>query len=201
MVYNNQIPQATDKFSVSQAQLLGNFQAVDNGNGTTGTAGFARNHVTLTDAVNGGLHTRVDYYQATTDPAVTGFVGSLYTKSFAQGGLAATDELFFSNGIVKQLTGAFLALANGYATLGGGILLKWGATSLSGTGVFNFPVLATIPVFTTLFCVFLQPTQTGSPNYFGYASPTNATSFSYDITSRTSNSGSNGAFVYLAIGV
>lgn len=57
MVYNRNIPQSTDLISISQGQILGNFQTIDSG--TTGTGvGFSREHITMTDATNGGLHSK-----------------------------------------------------------------------------------------------------------------------------------------------
>ena len=96
MSYNNAIPQPTNLISNSQAQILGNFAAIDSGSTGTG-AGFSRNHVTMTDATNGGLHYRVDYYQAESSPALSGFVASMYPKT------VTNIEAFFKNASEKNL--------------------------------------------------------------------------------------------------
>ena len=91
MVYNRNIPGPNDILSNSQSQLQANFQQIDSGTTGSGT-GFSRNHVTLTDGTNGGLHNRVDFYQPVADPPISGFTGSLYVKTV--GGLS---QLFFAN--------------------------------------------------------------------------------------------------------
>lgn len=94
MAYNRNIPAATDLISNSQSQIQGNFQALDSG--TTGTGvGFSRNHVTITDATNGGLHHRVDYYQNVVDPTISGLVSSIYPKAGTEA--PASSQLFYRN--------------------------------------------------------------------------------------------------------
>ena len=121
MAYNRNIPASTDLISNSQSQIQGNFQTIDSG--TTGTGvGVSRNHVTMTDATNGGLHHEVDFYQNVTDPTISGFVSSLYPKL-----ISSESELFFKNGArTLQMTGATTVGAAGSVTLQGGVILKWG---------------------------------------------------------------------------
>lgn len=202
MAYIRNIPAATDLISNSQPQIQGNFNIIDSGTTGTGT-GFSRNHITLTDATNGGLHNRVDYYQAVADPAISGFVGSLYVKSVAQGGLSAAPLLVYNTGTPYVIGGALSATQNGFCYLPGGILLKWGVfTSSAGIANFTYPVGASIPVFSNVFNVQLTPTgASGSPDYFAYINGTpGTTSFSYDSTKRTSNSATVGTYFYLIIG-
>lgn len=123
MAYNRSIPQSTDLISNSQSQILGNFQAIDSG--TTGTgAGFSRNHVTLTDATNGGLHNRIDFYQALASPAISGFVSALYPKT------VTNIELFYKNGTQDmQLSNSLLAAASGQGMLPGGLQIRTGTVT------------------------------------------------------------------------
>ena len=65
MAYLPTIPQATDKLSVSQPQLLGNFSAIDDGS----SAGFAANHISLTAVSDVGKHKYVEFVN-TSAPAV-----------------------------------------------------------------------------------------------------------------------------------
>lgn len=148
MAYNRSIPQSTDLISNSQSQILGNFQAIDSG--TTGTgAGFSRNHITLTDATNGGLHNRVDYYQSVTDPMITGFVSSLYAKTVVDA------ELFYRNlgGIVQLTNLAVTSSGNNYGfQTPWGITLNWGRVSNVGSGGSTSATLLTYQVpFTSTF--------------------------------------------------
>lgn len=201
MSYNPNIPQAADLISNSQSAILGNFTTIDPGTSLTGV-GFARNHVTMTDGTNGGLHSRVDYFQSVTDPVISGFVSSLYTKSVVQGGLAAAPQLIFNAGTPYEITGAVSATAQGFCYLPGGILLKWGSfSSAGGTNTFTFPTGATIPVFSNVFQVYLTMTNApGSPNYMGYINSFTAADFTYNSTSVRSTGAAPGSFSYLAIG-
>lgn len=118
MSYNNAIPQSTDLISNSQAQILGNFASIDSG--TTGTGvGFSRNHVTMTDGTNGGLHNEIDFYQALSSPTISGFVGALYPKT------VTNDELFFKNGTQDmQMSNSTLTASSGQGMLPGGLQIR-----------------------------------------------------------------------------
>lgn len=131
MAYNRNIPASTDLISNSQPQIQANFQAIDSG--VTGTGvGFSRNHITITDATNGGLHNRVDFYQNLSDPTVSGFVSSVYPKS-----ISAASELCFSNstGVLTQITSGALPIWKGGTTGTSGVV-----TSTNGSsGALNLP--------------------------------------------------------------
>lgn len=197
MAYIRNIPLSTDLIANSQPQLNGNFLAIDSG--TTGTGiGFSRNHVTITDATNGGLHNRVDYFVSVSDPTLSGFISSLYPKA-----VNAISELFYKNGTrTTQLTGPISLATSGYSFLPGGLLIKWGSFSgSSGNNTFTFPTGGGQPAFSSIFQVFLQPSGAGgSPNYFAYINSIGTTSFSYDSVARTSNTGATGTYSYYAIG-
>ena len=135
MGYNRNVPQSTDLISNSQSDLLGNFQAIDSG--TTGTGiGLSRNHVTMTDATNGGLHHEVDFYQNVSDPTISGFVSSLYPKL-----VGSDSQLFFRNGAqILQLTGTSTVGAAGSVTIQGGVIIKFGkVTSPNNNTSVDFP--------------------------------------------------------------
>ena len=201
MSYNPSIPLATDQVSNSQSAILGNFGTIDPGTSLTGV-GFARNHVTMTDGTNGGLHERVDFYQALSDPVISGFVGSSYVKSVVQGGLAAAPQLCFNTGTPYLLSGALSAAATGFTYLPGGILLKWGDfTGSSGVNTLTFPTGASIPVFAHIYQVFLCTFNAPpSPNYTGFVQTIATTGFVYNSTSIRSTGGAPGDYCYLAIG-
>lgn len=124
MAYNDNIPASNDLISRSQGQIQANFQAID-----SAVFGFARNHVALTDGTNGGLHSRIDYYQGVGDPTISGFVSSLYAKT-------SSNELFYSNstGVTTQITSGALPIWKGGSTASGVVT----ATN-SGNGALNLP--------------------------------------------------------------
>ena len=131
MVYNRDIPQSTDLISISQSQILGNFQVIDDG--AIGGTGFSRNHVSMTQAVDGGLHYRIEFSQSIPDAPITGTVGALYPQT-----LGATQELFFKNSDgsspIHQITGPFTVNPTGFTTLQGGFKLSWGAVPTYNNG-------------------------------------------------------------------
>jgi hypothetical protein len=211
MTYTPGIPNSTDLISNSQQQIKDNFGQLN--------TQFAIDHVAFnTGAANGdGHHKQVTFDNAPSAPTTTGTVSCVYPVAVTSnvGGVSVIDQQLYFKAleysgtgsaaqVATQLTGYFLKSANGYATLPGGILVKWGSFSASsGNGTFSYPTGATIPVFTTVYQVFLQPSSApGSPNYYGYVTGTpGAASFTYDSVARTSNTGASGTYSYLAIGV
>lgn len=196
MSYNNAIPQPTDLISNSQAQILGNFAAIDSG--TTGTgAGFSRNHITMTDGTNGGLHYRVDYYQATSDPVISGFIASLYPKT------VTNAELFYANAsTISQLTGLTLVTTNpspnayGYGiTTPWGVTLNWGNIPNVGSGGSTSAkaVVFQIPFTTSVDSIVVTGRN-------GNGSQGNATTSNETITGFNVYSSNNNAVYFFAIG-
>lgn len=134
MAYLRSIPQPSHNLSVSQGNILGNFQAIDSGTtGSAGAIGFSRNHVTMDDNTNGGLHYRVDYYQAVSDPvlATIGAASSLYAKQ------VSSPELFYrsSSGDPTQITSGSLPIWKGGTSGGTGII----TATVSQNGQLNLP--------------------------------------------------------------
>lgn len=154
MVYNNAIPQPTDILAVSQPQLLGNFQEIDNGIANTGT-GFNRNHISMTNGSGaGGLHFRVDFDAVTTTPAVTGFVSSLYPKT------VTNAELFYVNDEAEiPITNTLLTTASGEGMMPGGLQIRCQSLTLS-TNSTTFSFSTAFPV--ACLGVVISNTLTGN---------------------------------------
>lgn len=125
MAYTNNIPQPNDQLSTSQPQILANFAAIDSGTTGTGT-GFSRNHVTLTNGTDGGLHYRVDFEAALSAPTITGFVSSAYPKTVVVTTPSSSNvELFYKNtGSDIQLTSSALTASSGEGFIGGGLQIR-----------------------------------------------------------------------------
>lgn len=134
---------------------MANFQAIDSG--TTGTGiGFSRNHVTMTDATNGGLHNRVDYYQAVSSPSISGFVASLYPKT------VTNIELFYKNGTEDiQISNSLLTASNNEGMIPGGLQVKSGSSSiLNGNSSQTINFTTAFP--NALIAVQLTPLNTNT---------------------------------------
>jgi len=94
MTFNPNIPQATDRPSDSQAQLLANFQQLN--------TIFDVDHVTFNASSNNGKHNKSSYVVSGADPATPAGEGAVYTKA-----VGARTEAFYRyppNGAVTQLT-------------------------------------------------------------------------------------------------
>lgn len=96
MAYLPNIPQPTDLVSDSQGDLLGNFTAIDTGTTATGQ-GFSREHVTMTDGTNGGLHvqaTMINQAALSAPPAVN--YGTYFTSKAGTVGGTITEAVYKS---------------------------------------------------------------------------------------------------------
>ena len=132
MAYLPNIPANTDLISNSQSQIQGNFQKIDPG--TTGSGiGFARNHVTMTDGTNGGLHNEIDFYQALASPTISGFVGALYPKT------VTNIELFYKNGSKDmQVSNSLLTNTLGEGMMPGGLQIRSANLVMQAAGPVTF---------------------------------------------------------------
>lgn len=179
--YNPQIPQATDDPSVSQGQLLLNFQSLQ--------AWLDVNHVDYASA-DAGKHVFVEFpVQSPVPTTGAGEVG-LYCQTST---LSGNPELVFSNQSgtgIYEFTSAGLS-TQGWARLPSGVLYKWGTGSAGAAGdlVVTFTVAATIPVFAAVYTAFITPTS--SITTYVSASTT---------TTLTVNCSAAGTFNYLVIG-
>ena len=185
MAYNRNIPASTDLLSNSQPLIQGNFQTIDSG--TTGTGiGLSRNHVTMTDATNGGLHHRVDYFAAVASPAISGFVSSAYPKT------VTNIELFYKNAVADmQVTNSLLSASSGEGMLPGGLLIKSGSGSILNT--FSTQAVLFTTAFNTLISIVCTPI---SSNTIIQANSGSTTGFT---AARSGTSGTT-SFYWIAIG-
>jgi hypothetical protein len=191
--YNPSIPQPTDLLSVSQGQFLVNFGQLN--------TQFGIDHVSFnTGSANGdGHHKQVTFDVNPSAPTLTGTMSCMYPISDTN----SIQQMTWGNStITTQMTGPYLLNANGYMFLPGGILVKWGNfSSSSGNGTFTYPSGGSIPAFSAIYQVFLQPANAGgSPNYFGYITGKGTTTFNYDSVARVTLSGASGPYSYLSIG-
>jgi len=162
MAYNAVIPQATDRPSNSQPQILANFTSIDTVNSV--------NHVAFDDpSGKQGMHKWVSL------PTQGAPAGSFPTT-------AATDIAIFSqtsdytavtelairkqnNGSVFEFTGAQNG-TNGWTVLPSGILMKWHLEAQNWSGnrtlTYTWPVAATIPTFSAVHNIQTTIFQSGT---------------------------------------
>ena len=145
--YTPSIPQPGDIPANSQAQILGNFQSIDDGSN-----GFARNHVTLTNATVGqrGKHKFCELVNQASKP--TGLAASEVTLYTKLGGTPSQPQLFMTRGAAGdeiQLSAGPDATVPDIITTGtdarsvtflpGGMLLQTGRLDSPGSsGSINF---------------------------------------------------------------
>ncbi len=184
-IYNANIPQPSDLQSVSQPSLLNNFGAIQNA--------FDKNHVTLSDTVNRGLHKFMEMPVQSGAQTTASGEGELHTQT-----VSGTSQLFYSRdnsaGTLVQLTTAIVPLlaTSGYSFIPGNMIVQWGQTSFSGsTGTVSFPIA--FP--TSALVVLISPFNSTAGSSSAYVQTWGATTF----TVQNAASGTN-AFTFLAIG-
>lgn len=184
MTFDPNIPQPGDLISVSQNDILQNFQSIDT---TVNT-----NHVDF-NAAGAGKHKFVEMPNQGADPAGAASEFTLFSK-LASG----NSELHYKRDAAAnsfQLTGADpSAVANGYTFLPGGLLMQWnfltGASKNDGA-VINFPTaFGAAP-----FSLQLTASRNGVSVNVLNATSVSATQF----TLRTSSNSNDGVW-FLAIG-
>jgi len=110
MSFNASIPNVTDFLTLSQKQMLANFQAISNA--------FSQNHIALDDEV-AGQHDSLTLVAQSGDPTTTSNQAALYNKLVTVGGVT-TPQLFFrsnSNATPIQMTNSnssIISNASGY---------------------------------------------------------------------------------------
>lgn len=151
MAYNSSIPQPGDLISVSQGQLLANFQAIK--------TLIDVNHVDFADAGNMGKHNFVTFVDQAVAPVATGTDINMYNAAVS--GIqqlfikkAAGNAIPFTQSNIASIGGS--GFQSGYTFLPSGFLLKWGPLGVLPANVatvVNFPVLdagaVAIPAFST----------------------------------------------------
>lgn len=197
MPYSPNIPQATDFIPASQPPLLANFQEIN--------TLFNVNHVGF-NVADQGKHKFVTMpTQADPGPVPLANEINLFSR---QSPFSLQPELAFRRSAgAEQEISTSLQASPGWCFTSSGLLLKWGQlTALAadypaGTN-FLFPVAATIPVYGSIFTVYITNVGAG-----GVDTNTAATLKAFDLVSitvagsqRTAAVGANAVFNYLAIG-
>lgn len=191
MVYNSNIPQAGDRPSSSQSQLLGNFQDLK--------TYLDRNHVAISDPgsnVDEGKHNFLQMPEQATAPSTLANEGGVYTKE-----VSTATQLFFreeSDGTERQLTGQF------WSQVGGdyGMITPWGLTANWGvvTTTGNTPVTVTFrqayPSSGAVHSIQVTPISDTGANRTSVVSTGSVTATTFQI--RSSNNGMQA--YYWAIG-
>ena len=145
MTYNPAIPQSTDLISNSQPQILTNFGQLN--------TQYAADHDGLTTVTQSGMHNQVTFLANQAAPSLTrngvAGVAGLYANTDG-----TNSQLFFQNASGSiPITGKSVAGANGYTTLPGGLILKWGAaTGLVDNSLITFPVAFPTGCYTVNIC-------------------------------------------------
>lgn len=201
MPYLPNIPQPNDRIRDSQADLLGNFQALNTFlNVNHGDFGSAQE----------GKHKWVTFPNQMADPTTLAAEVAIFSKpGISTGNPSALFLRKENNAAVK--TGGFTefftnGFLEGWTRLPSGILLKWGfvAPSLPNPATVTFPVNATTPVFTALYSVQVSPSYPGAAdNDFAVAVRPGSllpTSFQVWMSPRTTVGSKAGQLYYLAIG-
>lgn len=185
MTYQPNIPQSTDLISVSQNDLLNNFQSIN--------TSWNVNHVDF-NLAGAGKHNFVEYVNQAGDPAGAASEFTLFSKVSGGG----QSEIFYkrnSEATAYQLTGTNPSgAASGYTFLPGAMLMQWsfltGASKNDGAAIV-FPVA----FGATPWSLQLTASRNGiSVNVLNATSVTNT-----GFTLRTSSNSNDGIW-YLAVG-
>lgn len=184
MAWNPNIPQPTDKLSVSQADILANFQALD-------------------PIVNG-----VDQFVLLpvqgSAPTTSATQIAIYSRVSALTGIAELALRRPSSGVITEFTSSTQS-NNGWTRLPSGILLKWGQGTANGLTTITFPVAASVPAFTQIFSIQVATGYVNGSDGDGfvrlnqYIAPW--TSFTAYGSARTTVTNKSVSFDYLAIGI
>ena len=196
MAWNQNIPQPGDKLSQSQADLRGNFQALD--------TYVQVDHVALA-AADQGKHKKVSYVsQAYVAPILGPATAINEAIIFSRDSIAVpgTTALFFKGPNLAAIAPAAefsfaLKAAAGYTILPSGIYIQWGTGN--GNAQQNFAI-----AFPTA-CLNIQVTETGNGGTFRHfmkVDLTTITTAHFTAYSLTAGSGAQAAspYNYLAIG-
>lgn len=201
-------PQSTDQLSISQGNILNNFQILG---AIAGNANVASASLNATSGFN-WIYLPA---QGAKPPAAASFpVGDigLYASLNAT---TNKNELYINKrnqattvqipatASILSVNSAPAALSAGWTYLPSGILLKWDANvNCNGLTTITFPVGANIPAFTQCITVLVQVADggAGDVNKAVRLSGANPTTFNVYGSSRTNTGASAVIFTYLAIG-
>ena len=186
MAYQADKPQATDKKAKSQQDILDNFTELN--------TFLSKNHKNLND-INQGKHIKVDLMKLAADPTTGADEMCLFNKDNKLQLRPQNDGDIYDFMNISGLT------AEGFHLFPNGMLIKWGEATANGATAHNFPVAATIPVFSSVYKVIISTKATGGgyDNVSYFINATNTTINVYG-SARTVNRANNSAYTYLAIG-
>ncbi len=195
MTYNAGIPNANDLIANSQGEIKTNFFQLNDQ--------FGKDHVPFNNAgSNGtGFHTKVTL-ELGSDPAANTTDVILYNKQVNYTGPTTRNELFLrqssnDGSAVIQLTDLFQAIntgSSGSTFLPGGLAIKWGQFTFSGTSSVQ-PFVSAFN--STAQVVVLTPFNVAAANSNWYINTWNASS----LTISTVASVTSAQFTYIAIGI
>lgn len=171
MAYNNAIPQASDKPSASQPQILANFAAIK--------TLIDIDHVTF-DVAGQGKHNKISMPVQTATPAIVAGENCIYNKAYATTAKNTSyirNQTFSGNSDIpftasNLSTGNPVDGADGWTYLPSGILLKWILLTAVAGGSQTFDIAASIPsspAFTKIFAVFPVPVYGPTDQNFSVA--------------------------------
>lgn len=210
MAYNNNIPQPTDLISVSQGDLLNNFQAIQTLIGV--------NHVNFNTS-DQGKHMWVTFpQQGAIPPAGSGFLSTELGVYNAVNATTTQNELYINKtnqATVVQVPMTASILSNnstppytlnyggqGWSYLPSGIIIKWGfVTSATGNTLVDFTGLG--QTYTALLSVQLTPQYTLATDAdfaVRISQIISMTQFSAWVSPRTTTGTATGNFQWLTIG-
>lgn len=190
MAYNPNIPQPGDLISISQGDILANFQAIK--------TLIDINHEDFASA-NAGKHKFLT--MTVQAPAPVFAVGEIGVFSFLSA-VTGVNELNITNsaGTTTPFS-ASLQNPSGWSYLPSGVLLKWGNSgTIAGANAIVFPVAANIPVFNNIFQVIISTKVAGAGDSFVILNSFTTLQMNVFSTQRTANVGAVSGFTWLAIG-
>jgi hypothetical protein len=122
MAYNANIPQSADQISVSQADILGNFQAID--------TFVAVDHIGF-GIVDAGKHKTATFPQAAAPAAVGATEVGIYAAA-----LGGAPELYINKTATQVPFTKSVQAAAGYTYLPSGMIMQWGTVNATHGGTY-----------------------------------------------------------------
>jgi hypothetical protein len=204
--YNQNIPQANDQLSTSQADLLNNFIAIQ--------TLINVNHVDFA-AGDQGKHKYVTFPVQAGSPPIAFNAGEIALYNFLSP-ITGQNELYINKLnqallVQQNMVGSILSTnsapgfnSTGWTYLPSGILLKWGFGTANGNTVVVYPVAANIPVFTQVFNIQVTTRQFNGADtntFVRLSNFPNAVQFTVYGSQRTVVGAAAADYTYLAIGI
>lgn len=189
MAYKANIPLATDKKSVSQGDILGNFTAIN--------SFIEVNHEPFASG-DRGKHIKIDLTKLGANPSTAADELAVFNVD---------NELKFrepSDGTIWNLTPDITGhVVSGFEQLPSGLIVKWGTGSADGSTVTAFPLGVGIPVFASIYQVMISTNGNGGlgqHDFMAYLTAKTTANMTVYGSARTVNATRNGTFTYIAIG-